>query len=69
MEFIEQKPNGALVLLSKDELGTINNALNEVCNGIAIEEWEFGTRLGCTLLEAQDLLRKIGSIYSALPDS
>ena len=69
MEFIEQRPNGALVVLSKEELGTINNALNEVCNGIAIEEWEFETRMGCTLVEAKNLLEKISQSYKALPGS
>ena len=69
MEFIEQRPNGVLVLLSKEELGTINNALNEVCNGIAIEEWEFETRMGCTSVETKDLLEKVNQTYKALPGS
>ncbi len=30
--------------LTKDELGVLTNALNEVCNGI--EVWEFDTRMG-----------------------
>jgi hypothetical protein len=40
------------VELTKDELGIINNALNEVCNGIDLEG-EFDTRMGCTVGEAR----------------
>jgi hypothetical protein len=38
------------VELAKDELEIINNALNEVCNGIHLEG-EFETRMGCSLEE------------------
>ncbi len=34
--------------LSKEELRAMGNALNEVCNGI--EVWEFDTRMGVTIL-------------------
>ena len=47
--------------LTKDELGIINNALNEVCNGIHLEG-EFDTRMGCTLEEARELLAKIHAL-------
>jgi len=47
-----------LVELTKDELGIINNALNEVCNGIDLEG-EFETRMGCSLDEARAVLAKI----------
>jgi hypothetical protein len=46
------------VELTKDELGIINNALNEVCNGIDLEG-EFDSRMGCTIDEARKLLAKI----------
>jgi hypothetical protein len=51
------------VELTKDELGIINNALNEVCNGIDLEG-EFDTRMGCTVEEARQLLAKIHTIAS-----
>ena len=51
------------VELTKDELGIINNALNEVCNGIDLEG-EFGTRMGCTVEEARELLAKIHTLAS-----
>jgi len=33
----------------------INNALNEVCNGMSLDG-EFSTRMGCSLEEARQLL-------------
>lgn len=51
------------VELTKDELGIINNALNEVCNGIGLEG-EFDTRMGCTVEEARELLAKIRTLLS-----
>ena len=45
---------------SSDELRALNNALNEVLHGPdAIEEWEFGTRMGVTREEASQLLDRI----------
>ncbi len=51
------------VELTEDELGIINNALNEVCNGIDLEG-EFDTRMGCTVEEARELLAKIHALAS-----
>ncbi len=64
MKFIEQRSDGLLVVLSENELGIINNALNEVSNGIDLHEFE--TRLGCTLAEAKELLSDIGRVFQAL---
>lgn len=44
--------------LTKGELGIVNNALNEVCNGIHLNG-EFDTRLGCSREEARALLERI----------
>jgi hypothetical protein len=52
-----------LVELTTDELGIINNALNEVCNGIDLEG-EFDTRMGCTVEEARAVLAKIHALAS-----
>ena len=49
--------------LTKDELEILNNALNEVCNGIHLEG-EFDTRMGCTVDQARELLRKIHALAS-----
>jgi hypothetical protein len=52
---------GMKVELTKDELGIINNALNEVCNGIDLKG-EFDTRMGCTVAKARELLAKIHAL-------
>jgi hypothetical protein len=53
----------ASVELTRAELGILNNALNEVCNGIHLED-EFDTRMGCTVEQARALLAKIHSLAS-----
>ena len=58
MKIIESKSNSVVVELSEDDLGLINNALNEVCNGIDIPE--FATRLGASRERAEELLRDVG---------
>jgi hypothetical protein len=52
------------VELSKLELDIINNALNEVCNGIHLK-CEFDTRMGCTVEDALELLAKIHALASS----
>jgi hypothetical protein len=55
---------GMLVELTNDELRIINNALNEVCNGIDLEG-EFDTRMGCDIEEARAVLTKIHALASS----
>jgi len=52
-----------LVELTKDELGIISNALNEVCNGIDLEG-EFDTQMGCTVEEARVIRAKVHALTS-----
>jgi hypothetical protein len=47
--------------LNTQELIILNNALNEVCNGISLGE-EFSTRMGCSREEARKLLERIGAV-------
>jgi hypothetical protein len=42
-----------------EELVVINNALNEVCNGLSFDDDEFQTRIGYSRTMAQNLLKKI----------
>jgi hypothetical protein len=51
----------AVIELDSDEIGILNNALNEVCNGISLEG-EFDTRMGCTVEEARHLLAEINEV-------
>ncbi|MBN9378016.1 MAG: hypothetical protein BGO14_00845 [Chlamydiales bacterium 38-26] len=54
-----------IIELTKRELGVIINALNEVCNGI--EVWEFDTRMGITIEDARVFLKSLGSLYKKIP--
>jgi hypothetical protein len=44
---------------TRDELVVINNALNEVCNGISFDDDEFQTRIGYSRAMARDVLEKV----------
>ena len=44
---------------TRDELVIINNALNEVCYGLAIDDDEFQTRIGYSRALARDVLKKV----------
>jgi hypothetical protein len=46
------KPKPRVIVVTTDELEIINNALNEVCNGIHLEG-ELDTRMGCTVEDAR----------------
>jgi len=47
--------------LSQNELGVICNALNEICHGI--EVWEFDTRMGIKVEGARAILTNLINIY------
>ena len=59
MNFVLQSRERTLVSLGNDELLAISNALNEVCNGVAITEPEFQTRLGVSRDFVDTLLRSL----------
>lgn len=62
MDIIKISKEKVILELSKDELGVLSNALNEVCNGI--EVWEFDTRMGITIGGAKIILASLTSIYN-----
>lgn len=49
---------------SDDDLVVLNACLNELCNGVHIEDWEFQTRIGVTRAEVRELLDRI---HACLP--
>jgi hypothetical protein len=61
MELKKVDECGVLVVLSLDDLLTVCNALNEVCNGMDVPE--FATRMGVTRDEALRLLNAANTIY------
>ena len=54
-----KKTAPAHVVFTRDELVLINNALNEVCNGLSFEDEEFQTRIGFPREVARKVLAKV----------
>jgi hypothetical protein len=57
MEIIESSKDKTTVSLSSTELIMVNNALNEICNGFDIPEFE--TRIGYSRQQVKELLNQI----------
>jgi len=55
-----------LLDVSEAELLLLNNALNEVCNGVHLDEAEFSTRLGVSRDEARRLLRLLNAALKGI---
>ena len=64
MTTIEQLPGEATIRFSLTELVTVNNALNEVCNGLHIQE--FATRMGVEREEAATLLEQVHALIDRM---
>jgi hypothetical protein len=62
MQVLRKGDQATDVRLTRNELILLNNALNEVCNGVHIEEPEFSTRLGSGRDEALSLLAALAGI-------
>ena len=54
-----KQPPATPPAFTNDELVVINNALNEVCNGLAFDDDEFQTRIGYSRAVARDVLQKV----------
>jgi hypothetical protein len=59
---LHRTEGAADVRLSNDELIMLNNALNEVCNGVHIADTEFQTRLGSDRGALRALLAQISEM-------
>jgi hypothetical protein len=62
MEIERKTKTSSTVTISRGELVLLNNALNEVCNGVAIDDDEFQTRLGADRKNARKLLAELGRL-------
>ena len=60
MELVESSNQSITLRLSPDEVIILSNALNEICNGIAISEFE--TRIGYTREDVETLLAELRQI-------
>jgi hypothetical protein len=49
--------------VSVEELRVLTNALNEVCHGVHIADFEFETRLGAQRDDVRSLLDRLGKQY------
>lgn len=57
---ISKNPDGTFAMtVGEDELLSLNNALNEVCNGLHLDD--FDTRIGAPRAVAEMMLEQIGS--------
>lgn len=65
MKRVAVDAEGVTIRLSRSELGLVNNALNEIANGVTISDPEFQTRLGESRASVRRLLTEVGDIYSA----
>jgi hypothetical protein len=61
MNIVLQCMSRTLIWFSEDELVGVCNAMNAVCNGIAIDDSEFQTRLGVSRDYLLELLGKINA--------
>lgn len=64
MELVNLEGRSAVVVLNESELLVLNAALNEICNGIDVQE--FDTRIGSSKESVADLLGKIGSVLDQI---
>ncbi|HZZ79417.1 MAG TPA: hypothetical protein VFE62_12915 [Gemmataceae bacterium] len=56
----DSKQPAAAPTFTREELVIINNALNEICNGVAMSDDEFQTRVGYAREAARRVLAKVG---------
>ncbi len=61
MKTVLRTQTRVLLSLSAEELTGIANAINEVCNGVAIQDSEFQTRLGVSRSFLQALIQAMPS--------
>jgi hypothetical protein len=56
---IERTATGTFLLhANEEEMVLLNNAINEICHGMGVPEFE--VRIGVSLAEAPSVLREIG---------
>jgi hypothetical protein len=64
MEIIKTTAERSQVEIGRDELLIVNAALNEVCNGI--EVFEFETRIGAGRARVNALLKEVGALLDKM---
>jgi hypothetical protein len=64
MDVIDSSAERSHISVTREELLIVNNALNEVCNGI--EVFEFETRIGESPERVAALLNEIGALLDRM---
>ncbi|MDT4291664.1 hypothetical protein RO575_19035 [Methylomonas sp. MO1] len=64
MEIIDVTSEKSQIDMSHDELLIVNSALNEICNGIAV--FEFETRIGADRDRVTTLLKEISELLDKM---
>lgn len=64
MEVIKFSADGAQIELNHSEVLVLNSALNEICNGIDL--FEFDTRIGSSHDQAKCVLEKFGQLLDEM---
>jgi hypothetical protein len=59
MNKVLSTPDRTLLSFTNEEFTAVMNAVNEVCNGVHIEDWEFQTRIGVTREFLRSVLRDL----------
>ncbi|WP_346229535.1 hypothetical protein [Microbispora maris] len=68
MEIIRATPDVIALILGREDVLAINNALNEICNGVHLDEWDFQTRMGVDREQARKVLHAIGAAIDVMKD-
>jgi len=64
MEIINAAAERSQLEMGREELLIVNAALNEVCNGIAV--FEFETRIGADRERVATLLKEVGALLDKM---
>ncbi|WP_405396234.1 hypothetical protein [Microbispora hainanensis] len=68
MEIIRATADAITISLGPDDALAVNNALNEICNGVHLDEWDFQTRMGVDREHARKVLQTMGAAISAMKE-
>lgn len=64
MKVLDVNRDQSKIELSHDDLLIMNSALNEICNGIAL--FEFETRIGAGRDQATELMRELSDVLDKM---
>ncbi len=66
VEIIRATADAITISLGPDDALAVNNALNEICNGVHLDEWDFQTRMGVDREHARKVLHAISAAISVM---